>query len=241
MAVITVTGTYIDVEEVPLSGKVVFTPYTSGPSSAGNVIAQPVVAAVVEGVLSITLLTTDSYNYVNGLVSYRVYEKIGTIRRVYYVVLPSTLGSTVDIATLERFTVPPDVIIDPDAGTSTDPEVAQLQARLDAAEATIETLTATVSALSGSVNGYDSRITAIEDDLGSGIAGIEATLAARLNTITATQSADKVDLEAVDSALDDRIADLEDRVGNARLFSGTSYPPGGYTARDGDVWVDTTP
>lgn len=241
MATITVTGTFVDVSDNPLNGKLVFTPVTSGPSSAGNIIAEPITAPVINGALSKVLLTTDSYNYVNGQVSYRVYEKLGATRRVYYIVLPSTLGASVDIATLSAFSIPPDVIIDPDAGTSEDPEVAQLQARIDDLETTVLALSGTVSSMSGQISGFTADVAAINATLGSSPEGAEATVAARLDAMTATEAADKVDTDATAAAIDARLVTAEAGIGNARLFSATSYPPAGYTAQDGDVWVDTTP
>ena len=240
MATITLTGTFEDAGGSPLNGRLVFTPVTSGPTIAGIIIAEPVTAAVVNGAMSITLLTTDSYNYVTGQVSYRVYEKVGGNRRTYYIVLPSTLGATVDLSTLSLFVIPPDVVIDPDQGTSSNPEVAQLQATVEAQATTIASLQSQIDSLSGSIGGFSSQISAINTELGSNPSGSESTIAARLDAMTATQSVDSQSASSLIGDLDARIDTLDGKVGNARVFAATSYPPAGYTAQNTDVWIDTT-
>jgi len=240
MTTITLTATFLDVASQPQNGTVTFAPYTAGPTKVGIVLAEPVTTSVINGAMSIDLLTTDSYNYVSGQVSYRVVQKVGGGRQVYYIVLPSTLGTTADLADLTPYGVPPDVVIGSGGGTSSDPEVAILQGQVVDLQAQIDALQTSLDSVAGSVTGFTASVDAINTELGSNPSGAASTVASRLDSLESTQIADSTTLGDAITALDTRMTTAESNIGNNRLFSGTSYPPAGYTARNGDVWVDTT-
>ena len=113
MAHITVTNTYEDGSGAGLSGNVTFTPVvTADDGGSVTFIADPVAYRVSAGELSATVLTTDSYTAVEGAVTYRVVERIGsTFRRKFYVALPSSLGSTVELGDLTTYQDPPNTIV----------------------------------------------------------------------------------------------------------------------------------
>ena len=113
MTNITVTATYTDASGSPESGTVTFTPFsTNETGDLALVLADTIRAQVVNGVMSKTLLTTDSYLNADGAVSYRVVERVGsTGRNRYYVTLPSSLGATVDLSTRVQFDDPPSQIV----------------------------------------------------------------------------------------------------------------------------------
>jgi hypothetical protein len=237
---ITLTGTFVDAQGNPVSGRATFTPVLAGPTSIGNLVGEPIPAAIVNGALSVPLVATDEYVGVRGQVSYRVYLKTGSVRQTYYIVLPSTLGTTANLDALLKYAVPPDVVVDPGGGTSSDPEVAQLQALVEAMQDVIDAQQTQLDSLAGSIGGFNASITAINATLGASPQGSEATVAARLSTIEAVHLADtNVTNGAVDT-LETRMTTAEGKIGNARLFSGTSYPPAGFSAVNGDVFVDTT-
>lgn len=113
MAHITVTNTYEDGSGAGLSGNVTFTPVvTADDGGSVTFIADPVAYRVVAGELSATVLTTDSYTAVEGAVTYRVVERIGsTFRRKFYVALPSSLGASVELGDLTTYQDPPNTLV----------------------------------------------------------------------------------------------------------------------------------
>lgn len=241
MADITITGTYTDSEGDNLNGTVTFTPCLAGARDEAWVIATAVTATVLDGDLEVTLAATDSYAQVRGQVSYRVVERFGGTRTLYYIVAPSTLGVSVNISTLTRYSVPPNALIDPDdPGPSDDPEVSALQAQVAALEATVATLTSTLNSVSSTVSGHTTSISTINTELGSNPSGASATVAARLATMEELQADDNTARADSITQVEADLAAVDARVGNARLFAGTSYPPSGYTAQNSDVYIDTT-
>lgn len=112
MTNITVTNLYEDSGGLPLSGTVTFTPVATAEDNSNTVlIAEPRSFPVVAGALSATVMTTDTY-VTEGAITYRVVEKVGTLyRRKFYVALPSSLGTTVALASLTTYNAPPNTLI----------------------------------------------------------------------------------------------------------------------------------
>lgn len=135
MTTIIVSNTYQDAQGFGLSGTVTFTPVTTA-DDGGSItyIADPVAARVQAGVLSKELVTTDTYD-VPGTVTYRVVERIGaSYRRRYYVEIPSSLGSSVVLGTLQQFSNPPNTLVLEGIG-DVSAAINDLDARLDTQEA----------------------------------------------------------------------------------------------------------
>jgi hypothetical protein len=135
MSTIIVTNNYQNIAGGAASGTVSFTPVVSA-ADGGSItyLADPVVAPVVSGGLAVSLLTTDSF-VTNGTVTYRVVERVGsTLRRRFFVEIPSSLGSTVVLSTLSATSTPPNTVII-SGGADLDAALAALDARLDALEA----------------------------------------------------------------------------------------------------------
>jgi hypothetical protein len=112
MTNITVTNTYQDASGFGLNGTVTFTPVaTADDGGTITYIADPVHAKVTAGALSKSIVTTDTYD-VPGTVTYRVVERIGaSYRRRYYVEIPSSLGSSVVLGSLQQFSNPPNTLV----------------------------------------------------------------------------------------------------------------------------------
>jgi hypothetical protein len=112
MTNITVTNTYQDSLGLGLAGTVTFTPVvTADDGGSITFIDDPIGARVTAGDLLVSLVTTDSFD-VNGTVTYRVVERIGTShRRRYYVELDSALGASVVLSSLTTYTNPPNTLV----------------------------------------------------------------------------------------------------------------------------------
>lgn len=100
---ITVTGTYTGITGLPLSGQVNFTvttPITD--ATDGLVLGVGTQSATLNssGTFSITLPCTDNSGLTPANFTYLVTEVIPGLGRAYYVALPHTLGSTVELASL---------------------------------------------------------------------------------------------------------------------------------------------
>lgn len=107
LTTITVTGSYQDGSGNPLYGYVTFTPSTDLTDSTGHVIlrAAPILVNLSKGAISVLLACTDNANISPSGWSWVVTEVVGTISgnlspRTYNVLVPHTLGSTVDLSTL---------------------------------------------------------------------------------------------------------------------------------------------
>jgi hypothetical protein len=114
---ISVTATYQDAAGNPLAGTVTFTPSADLADSTGRVIlrAEPIPAQVVGGVMSPpSLACTDNANIAPTGWTWAVVEYISgasanVATRSYSVLLPHTLGSTVDLSTLSPVVPQPGV------------------------------------------------------------------------------------------------------------------------------------
>lgn len=135
MATIIVTNSYADASGAAPSGTVTFTPVVSATDGGSfTFLADPTAVPVVAGEMAIVLLTTDSF-VVDGTVTYRVVERVGsTLRTRYYVDIPSSLGATVVLSTLTTTSTPPNTFVI-DGGGDLDAELDALDARLDVLEA----------------------------------------------------------------------------------------------------------
>jgi len=135
MTNITVSNTYQDSSGIGLSGTVTFTPVvTADDGGTVTFIADPKAYSVRAGVMSAILLTTDSYD-VDGSVTYRVVERIGSsYRRRYYVELPSSLGESVVLSSLLTYSNPPNTLVIEGFGDVSE-AITALDARLDVLEA----------------------------------------------------------------------------------------------------------
>lgn len=141
MTNITVTNTYTDASGAQANGTVSFTPILTATDGASiRFLADPIVAPVVAGQLSVSLVTTDSF-IVTGTVTYRVVEKVGsTLRNRKYVSLPSSLGATVVLSSLSSTPTPPNTIV-LSGGADLGEELDAIDARIDALEAGTPTAT----------------------------------------------------------------------------------------------------
>lgn len=130
MATIIVTNSYLDPSGASPNGVVTFTPVVSATDGGSfRYLADPVSAPVVAGDLAVSLLTTDSF-VVDGTVTYRVVERVGsTLRRRFYVEIPSTLGATVVLSTLTSTASPPNTFVI-EGGGDLDAALDSLDARL---------------------------------------------------------------------------------------------------------------
>lgn len=113
---ITVTSTYQDGSGAPLFGYVSFTPSTDLTDSTGKVIlrAAPIITNIFKGAISQVLACTDNANISPSGWTWNVTEVIGNAQgnltsRSYSVLLPHTLGATVDLSTLVPVTPQPNV------------------------------------------------------------------------------------------------------------------------------------
>ena len=111
---ITVTATYEDGSGAPLFGYVTFTPSAELTDSTGHVIlrAAPISAQLFRGSISQVLACTDNANIAPSGWYWIVNEVIGNAagvltQRTYNVLLPHSLGSTVDLSTLVPITTLP--------------------------------------------------------------------------------------------------------------------------------------
>jgi hypothetical protein len=112
---ITVTAEYQSILGVAAGGSVTFTPSVTPLLDDSDAIffeATPVIASVTggAGALSVVLPTTDQFSPANW--TYQVNENITfganqTFTRAYYVALPSTLGSTVNLIALAPLSIAP--------------------------------------------------------------------------------------------------------------------------------------
>ncbi len=109
LTTITVTGTYLTVTGTPLTGQVNFSLTTPVEDSTGKVIfnafTQPV--SLVNGSISIVLPCTDNADLNPVNFTYLVTEVIQGLGRAYYIQLPHTLGSMVDLSQLAPVSPPP--------------------------------------------------------------------------------------------------------------------------------------
>lgn len=101
---IILTGTYLDFQGFPQSGTLTFTP-NAGPfddSATPAVLTGIPIAAglTTAGTFAVTLPCTDNTSLQPTGFSYQVQENLSGGSRAYFIQLPHTLGSTVDIATL---------------------------------------------------------------------------------------------------------------------------------------------
>ena len=108
LTTITVTGTYTTITGTPLQGQVNFSLTTPVEDSTGKVIfnAFTQAAPLVNGSISIVLPCTDNADLNPTGFSYLVTEVIPGLGRAYYVQLPHTLGSTVDLSALAPVAAP---------------------------------------------------------------------------------------------------------------------------------------
>lgn len=107
---ITVTGTYTTITGQPLPGQVNFSVTTVVQDSTGKVILGIGTQSAVlnsAGSMSITLPCTDNADLNPTGFAYLVTEVVPGVGRAYYVQLPHTLGSTVDLAALAPASTPP--------------------------------------------------------------------------------------------------------------------------------------
>jgi len=182
MATITVTGTYTDGAGTPLNGVISFTPVVTGTDGTSVFIADPINAQVTGGALSQVLTTTDSWS-VEGAVTYKVVERVGsTGRNRYYVTLPSSLGTSVNLSTRLQFKSPPNQVQLESGGDTTDftSHVATLHAPIDAELVSLDARLDAVEAGSGTGahNSLTSR-TAADGHPTSAITGLDAALAGK--------------------------------------------------------------
>lgn len=108
IATIILTGTYLDMQGNPRSGTVTFAPSTPilVDSSSSTILGGlAVTEALASGAFSVTLPCTSGLTP-SGWV-WEVQENVsGAAERSYYIALPSTLGSTVDVSTLTPVSTP---------------------------------------------------------------------------------------------------------------------------------------
>lgn len=109
LTTITVTGTYATITGSPLTGQVNFSLTTPVEDSTGKVIFNAFTqsAALVNGSFSIVLPCTDNSDLNPANFSYLVTEVVPGLGRAYYIQLPHTLGSTVDLSALAPVSAPP--------------------------------------------------------------------------------------------------------------------------------------
>ncbi len=113
LTTITVTGTFLAADGSPCAGMVTFTPSTVLTDATGPAIFPLIPVRVTldsSGTLSVILPVTSDTDLSPGGWSYKIEELITasqpapqppvTVTRSYAVALPSSLGSTVDLAAL---------------------------------------------------------------------------------------------------------------------------------------------
>lgn len=110
LTTITVTGTFLTITGAPLSGQVNFSLVTPLKDSTGKVIlnafTQPAILTS-DGFMSIILPCTDNADLNPTNFSYLVTEVIPGLGRAYYIQVPHTLGTTVDLSQLAPASAPP--------------------------------------------------------------------------------------------------------------------------------------
>ena len=101
LTTITVTSSYPNISGQPQHGLVTFDPQQPIADGTGNVILTgAAVQRVYNGVMQpVVLPCTDNTTSPTGF-QYKITEAIGSNSRVYYVYLPHSLGSTVDLSDL---------------------------------------------------------------------------------------------------------------------------------------------
>jgi hypothetical protein len=105
---ITCTALYLDMSGNPLSGSVTFTPVLTGqsafndPGDGAIVVPVPITGTLSQtGSLSVVLPCTDNTVLSPHPFTYTVVEEIaGAASRTYSISLPSSLGSSVNLASL---------------------------------------------------------------------------------------------------------------------------------------------
>jgi hypothetical protein len=100
---ITVTGEYANVEDTPAAGTVLFTPSSPLISTSGQIILTtvPATAQLDAGAFSIVLPCTDNTSVRPNPFYYTVVEAIGgTTLQPFNIILPASLGPTVDMSAL---------------------------------------------------------------------------------------------------------------------------------------------
>ena len=110
LTTITVTGTFTTITGAPLSGQVNFSLTTPVEDSTGKVIFNAFTQSAPlngAGFMSIVLPCTDNADLNPSNFSYLVTEAVPGLGRAYYVQLPHTLGSTVDLSQLAPVATPP--------------------------------------------------------------------------------------------------------------------------------------
>ena len=125
LTLITVTGTFTTITGTPLSGQVNFSLTTPVEDSTGKVIFNAFTQSAVlngAGSMSIVLPCTDNADLNPPNFSYLVTEAIQGLGRAYYVQLPHTLGSAVDLSQLAPVATPPATSAFATANTWTAPQ-----------------------------------------------------------------------------------------------------------------------
>ena len=118
---ITVTGTYVDAHDTPLSGRVTFAPLIqAGNADPKRIVTTKRVSADldVDGAFTVDLIASDDADWqTDGAVYYRVEEWLadGTPVNRYVVALPAA-GGTVDLADVQPVSDPQDVLAYPVPG-----------------------------------------------------------------------------------------------------------------------------
>lgn len=110
LTTIVVTGTFTTITGTPLTGQVNFSLTTPVEDSTGKVIFNAFTQSVPlnsAGFMSIVLPCTDNADLNPTNFSYLVTEAVPGLGRAYYVQLPHTLGSTVDLSSLAPVATPP--------------------------------------------------------------------------------------------------------------------------------------
>lgn len=103
---ITITGSFVDMAGTALAGTVTFTPPAELVDATGTTFieASPIVEVLdINGHFSTVLICTDNANLTPAGWVYSVTENIHGLRS-YTILLPHTLGSSVDLATLAPVT-----------------------------------------------------------------------------------------------------------------------------------------
>lgn len=107
---ITVTASYRDFLGNPLTGRILFVPSGILTDRTDKVTIAPVVMTAIldlTGSISISLIATDATAITPTGFTYRVVERLhGLPDNVYYIALPGTLGTAVDLLQLTRLPSP---------------------------------------------------------------------------------------------------------------------------------------
>jgi hypothetical protein len=103
---VTVTGSYRDYLGNPMTGRVLFIASGMLKDSTDKISIAPLAMTAIldlTGSISIALVATDATGITPTGFNYRVVERLhGLPESVYYIQLPSTLGTTVDLSSVAR-------------------------------------------------------------------------------------------------------------------------------------------